>query len=55
MNVSSPDWARFLPTRQPLTSGLRVAFHPERDLPSEFQKLLQRLERGASRRRADND
>lgn len=53
MNVPSPEWGSFLPTRQPLTSGLRAAFRSDQRLPAEFQNLLNRLGRKSGRRVAD--
>ena len=44
MNVQPPPWASFFPkSKEPLSSGLRTAFQPRHKLPSEIERLLDRL------------
>jgi len=51
MNVTPPNLASPIPNmRQPLSPALRAAFAPTGRVPSEFETLLNTLERGSMRR-----
>jgi hypothetical protein len=50
MNVPPPQWASlFNRSAQPLSPVLRSVFEPHGHVPADFDKLLQRLERGSIR------
>jgi hypothetical protein len=50
MNVPRPEWASVLPVSpQPLSSALRSVYEPHSHVPTDFDKLLKRLERGVIR------
>jgi hypothetical protein len=49
MNVQSPYWPGQIPNpQQPLSSGLRMAFAADQQLPPDLLRLLNRLERGVA-------